>query len=93
MSSVFDLFMVKIEAGYNHHDNPYHNSSHGADVAQTLNFLVTSSGILVRVFVQEWVGQWSGCSSYGGQWSGCSSYGGHVQTGTISAEHTRSQNV
>ena len=39
--------MTKVEEYYDCHENPYHNSVHGADVAQTLNSLIVNTGIIV----------------------------------------------
>ena len=45
----FDSFMIKMEEGYNHHGNPYHNACHGADVAQTVHYVLQTTGIKVRL--------------------------------------------
>lgn len=39
----FSKFITKIEAGY--HDNPYHNSSHAADVMNGCNYFIHSLGL------------------------------------------------
>lgn len=38
---------MKIEEGYNRHGNPYHNACHGADVAQTIHYILHGSGLKV----------------------------------------------
>ena len=43
----FDSFLVRIEEGYNRHGNPYHNACHGADVAQTIHYMLHGSGLEV----------------------------------------------
>lgn len=44
----FDSFLVRIEEGYRHHGNPYHNACHGADVAQTMHYILRSTGFQVH---------------------------------------------
>lgn len=44
---IFDCFLSKIEDGYNHHGNPYHNACHGADVALTLHYFLQATGVKV----------------------------------------------
>ena len=40
-------FLLKMEAGYSLHGNPYHNGNHSADVAQTTYNIVWKSGFAV----------------------------------------------
>ncbi|KAJ3094981.1 hypothetical protein HDU97_007405 [Phlyctochytrium planicorne] len=43
-------FFLSVEAGY--HNQPYHNSSHAADVLQTLNMLLLSDPLIARNFTK-----------------------------------------
>ncbi len=43
--------MSKVEQYYDGHKNPYHNSIHGADVAQTLNCFIMNTGMVVSGWV------------------------------------------
>ncbi|KAL5489526.1 hypothetical protein EMCRGX_G018626 [Ephydatia muelleri] len=49
LPSCLDAFLVKVEAGYQLHGNPYHNSTHAADVLQTVHYLISSTGL------QQWI--------------------------------------
>lgn len=40
-----DAFLSRVEQGYKHHGNPYHNATHGADVLQTVHYLVHTTGL------------------------------------------------
>jgi len=40
-------FLSKIEEGYSRHKNPYHNNLHGADVAQTVHYMLCQTGLMV----------------------------------------------
>ena len=51
----FDSFMARVEEGYGRHRNPYHNSCHGADVAQTLHSVLKNTGFEV---VNTTLGAW-----------------------------------
>ncbi|XP_021345883.1 calcium/calmodulin-dependent 3',5'-cyclic nucleotide phosphodiesterase 1-like isoform X2 [Mizuhopecten yessoensis] len=42
-TSVLDSFLLAIEQGYSKYKNPYHNLLHGADVAQTVHFVLSQS--------------------------------------------------
>ena len=44
-----DCFLSKVEAGYGNHSNQYHNATHGADVTQTVHYLIHSTGFEVRL--------------------------------------------
>ena len=44
-ASTFNVYMSKIEEGYRHFDNPYQNSCHGADVGQTIHYIIVNSGL------------------------------------------------
>lgn len=44
-ASCLDNFLVSMENGYHHHNNPYHNSTHASDVVQTLHYFFTNLGI------------------------------------------------
>lgn len=46
---VFDTFLSRIQADYGCHGNPYHNATHGADVAQTMHYFIQHSSIKVCV--------------------------------------------
>ena len=48
----FDSFLVKIEEGYRRHGNPYHNACHGADVAQTVHYLLHATGFEVWSYME-----------------------------------------
>lgn len=43
-STCLDAFLVAMENGYRHHNNPYHNSTHATDVVQTLHYFLTRVG-------------------------------------------------
>nr|BAA34307.1 EFPDE1 [Ephydatia fluviatilis] len=45
LPSCLDAFLAKVEAGYQLHGNPYHNSTHAADVLQTVHYLISSTGL------------------------------------------------
>jgi len=38
---------VRLQRGYSKYSNPYHNLVHAADVAQTIHYLITRSGLSV----------------------------------------------
>jgi hypothetical protein len=40
-------FLSRIEEGYSRHKNPYHNNLHGADVAQTVHYMLCQTGLMV----------------------------------------------
>lgn len=40
-------FLSRIEEGYSRHNNPYHNNLHGADVAQTVHYMLCQTGLMV----------------------------------------------
>ncbi|XP_033727876.1 calcium/calmodulin-dependent 3',5'-cyclic nucleotide phosphodiesterase 1A-like isoform X2 [Pecten maximus] len=42
-TNVLDSFLLAIEQGYSKYKNPYHNLLHGADVAQTVHFVLSQS--------------------------------------------------
>ncbi|XP_041373982.1 calcium/calmodulin-dependent 3',5'-cyclic nucleotide phosphodiesterase 1A-like isoform X2 [Gigantopelta aegis] len=42
-STVLESFLFAIETGYSKYKNPYHNLCHGADVAQTVHFVLSQS--------------------------------------------------
>ena len=48
-AQVLENFLLKLEVGYSKHDNPYHNLTHAADVAQTTHHLISQSGLAVSV--------------------------------------------
>ncbi|XP_074101918.1 dual specificity calcium/calmodulin-dependent 3',5'-cyclic nucleotide phosphodiesterase 1-like [Cotesia typhae] len=39
-------FLTKIEEGYCHHKNPYHNNLHATDVAQTMHYILYKTGFM-----------------------------------------------
>ncbi|XP_050439387.1 dual specificity calcium/calmodulin-dependent 3',5'-cyclic nucleotide phosphodiesterase 1C-like isoform X3 [Adelges cooleyi] len=43
---VMENFLAKIEEGYSRHKNPYHNNLHGADVAQTVHYMLFQTGLM-----------------------------------------------
>ena len=43
--SCLDAFLCRVEQGYKHHGNAYHNATHGADVLQTVHYLVHTTGL------------------------------------------------
>ena len=40
-----DAFLSRVEQGYKHHGNPYHNATHCADVLQTVHYLLHTTGL------------------------------------------------
>nr|XP_022326827.1 calcium/calmodulin-dependent 3',5'-cyclic nucleotide phosphodiesterase 1A-like isoform X4 [Crassostrea virginica] len=42
-SSMLDSFLLQLEAGYSKYKNPYHNLVHGADVTQTVHYILSQS--------------------------------------------------
>ncbi|XP_061164404.1 dual specificity calcium/calmodulin-dependent 3',5'-cyclic nucleotide phosphodiesterase 1A-like isoform X2 [Saccostrea echinata] len=42
-NSMLDSFLLQLEAGYSKYKNPYHNLVHGADVTQTVHFILSQS--------------------------------------------------
>ncbi|XP_056010971.1 dual specificity calcium/calmodulin-dependent 3',5'-cyclic nucleotide phosphodiesterase 1A-like isoform X17 [Ostrea edulis] len=42
-SSMLDSFLLQLEVGYSKYKNPYHNLVHGADVAQTVHYILSQS--------------------------------------------------
>jgi len=44
-------FLSRIEEGYSRHKNPYHNNLHGADVAQTVHYMLCQTGLMVSTRV------------------------------------------
>lgn len=48
-SSVMENFLSRIEEGYSRHKNPYHNNLHGADVAQTVHYMLCQTGLMVII--------------------------------------------
>ncbi|XP_062568696.1 dual specificity calcium/calmodulin-dependent 3',5'-cyclic nucleotide phosphodiesterase 1A-like isoform X3 [Saccostrea cucullata] len=42
-NSMLDSFLLQLEAGYSKYKNPYHNLIHGADVTQTVHFILSQS--------------------------------------------------
>lgn len=45
-NSVLDSFLLQLELGYSKYKNPYHNLVHGADVAQTVHTILSSSKLV-----------------------------------------------
>ncbi|XP_025407345.1 calcium/calmodulin-dependent 3',5'-cyclic nucleotide phosphodiesterase 1A-like isoform X3 [Sipha flava] len=45
-SVVMENFLSRIEEGYSRHKNPYHNNLHGADVAQTVHYMLCQTGLM-----------------------------------------------
>uniref|UniRef100_A0A1I8IEA5 Phosphodiesterase n=1 Tax=Macrostomum lignano TaxID=282301 RepID=A0A1I8IEA5_9PLAT len=45
-TNVLENFLYKLEEGYSKWANPYHNLVHGADVAQTCHFIMSSSKLV-----------------------------------------------
>jgi len=43
--SCLGAFLSKLEQGYKHHGNSYHNATHGADVLQTVHYLIHTTGL------------------------------------------------
>lgn len=46
-TQVLDSFLYAVEAGYSKFRNPYHNLVHGADVAQTVHYVLSQSHLAV----------------------------------------------
>lgn len=42
-------FLNGMETGYGKYNNPYHNSSHAADVTQTVHYLLFQCGLMVSI--------------------------------------------
>ena len=42
---------MKLEQGYSKYNNPYHNLIHAADVTQTTNQIMRSSGLVVSTSI------------------------------------------
>ncbi|KAK3083428.1 hypothetical protein FSP39_022327 [Pinctada imbricata] len=42
-STMLDNFLLQMENGYSKYKNPYHNLVHGADVAQTVHYILSQS--------------------------------------------------
>ncbi|VVC29541.1 3'5'-cyclic nucleotide phosphodiesterase, catalytic domain,3'5'-cyclic nucleotide phosphodiesterase [Cinara cedri] len=45
-SVIMENFLSRIEEGYSRHKNPYHNNLHGADVAQTVHYMLCQTGLM-----------------------------------------------
>ncbi|KAL5237763.1 hypothetical protein ACI65C_005173 [Semiaphis heraclei] len=45
-SVVMENFLCRIEEGYSRHKNPYHNNLHGADVTQTVHYMLCQTGLM-----------------------------------------------
>ena len=45
--SSLDAFLCRVEEAYQTHSNPYHNSTHAADVLQTVHCLVVTTNLSV----------------------------------------------
>lgn len=43
---MLEQFLAKIEEGYCRYQNPYHNNLHAADVAQTIHYMLSQTGIV-----------------------------------------------
>ncbi|XP_057326238.1 dual specificity calcium/calmodulin-dependent 3',5'-cyclic nucleotide phosphodiesterase 1-like isoform X2 [Microplitis mediator] len=43
---VLENFLTKIEEGYCHHKNPYHNNLHATDVTQTMHHILCTIGLM-----------------------------------------------
>ncbi|XP_044597165.1 calcium/calmodulin-dependent 3',5'-cyclic nucleotide phosphodiesterase 1-like, partial [Cotesia glomerata] len=43
---ILENFLTKIEEGYCHHKNPYHNNLHATDVAQTMHYILYKTGFM-----------------------------------------------
>lgn len=48
-ANTLDVFLTCVEKGYKLHDNPYHNSTHAADVTQTVHYFIETAGL------KEWL--------------------------------------
>ena len=44
---MLENLLLRLEAGYSKHENPYHNLAHAADVAQTTHHILSQSGLAV----------------------------------------------
>ncbi|KAG8224612.1 hypothetical protein J437_LFUL005780 [Ladona fulva] len=44
--STLEAFLNKIEEGYCRYGNPYHNNIHAADVAQTVHYMLSQTGLM-----------------------------------------------
>ncbi|XP_026469952.1 calcium/calmodulin-dependent 3',5'-cyclic nucleotide phosphodiesterase 1-like [Ctenocephalides felis] len=44
--NTLEAFLNKIEEGYMKYDNLYHNNLHGADVAQTVHYMIYKTGLM-----------------------------------------------
>lgn len=52
-SLVMENFLSRIEEGYSRHKNPYHNNLHGADVAQTVHYMLCQTGLMVITKIMD----------------------------------------
>lgn len=48
-------FLSRVEEGYSRHKNPYHNNLHGADVAQTVHYMLCQTGLMVIINNMTWL--------------------------------------
>lgn len=53
-SLTMEHFLNKIEEGYSRHHNPYHNNLHGADVAQTVHYMLYQTGLMVITNIKNY---------------------------------------
>jgi len=56
MINILDNFLVAVENGYKRYKNPYHNSTHAADVIQTVYCLIKRTGIMVWASCEQLYG-------------------------------------
>ncbi|KAJ8320155.1 hypothetical protein KUTeg_001742 [Tegillarca granosa] len=56
-SSQLENFLLALETGYSKYKNPYHNLCHGADVAQTVHYVLSQSKLASTVYQPD--NEWS----------------------------------
>ena len=49
--SSLDAFLCRVEEAYQTHSNPYHNSTHAADVLQTVHCVIVTTNLSVSTIV------------------------------------------
>lgn len=48
---MLESFLFALETGYSKYKNPYHNLMHGADIAQTVHYVMSQSRLAVRIIL------------------------------------------
>lgn len=53
-NNILDKFLLNLEQGYSKYKNPYHNLIHGADVAQTVHYVLSQSRLAVSMLNENY---------------------------------------